>query len=390
MKKAPRSIGIIAFPVDKHGELSADTGAGNVPFSHLVDILRSMYRTLYVITGNEQRVLFKKDKRMHLFEVRHRGGTINYILTQIRLALKVFILSRKVGAWVFFIGAEAMMLPALMARLLRRPVILALTGFPAKISSREKTLGYQIIDSLSRQTIRLATRLVAYSPKIIQERNLNRYRRKIVLAQEHFLDFGQFKILKPVIQRGNLVTYIGRLEEGKGIPNLLAAINIIAEHRSDIHFLIGGDGPLRSAVEEYLKQPHLKGKVEYMGWISHEKLPEYLNKAKLLVLPSYTEALPNIILEAMACGTPVLTTGVGAITDVIEDGETGFILPRNSPDAIAEEVVRITDDPRLGRIAEKARNLVRKRYTYESAVRSYRAVFATKPSAVPFRQENPR
>ena len=113
-------------------------------------------------------------------------------------------------------------------------------------------------------------------------------------------------------------------------------------------------------------------KFTFVGWIPHDELPKYLNQLKLLVLPSYTEGLPNIMLEAMACGTPVLATPVGAIPEVIKDEETGFILKNNSPECIAENVMRALEHPNLGEIVNNARNLIERKYTYEAAVERYR------------------
>jgi glycosyltransferase involved in cell wall biosynthesis len=104
----------------------------------------------------------------------------------------------------------------------------------------------------------------------------------------------------------------------------------------------------------------------------HNKFPDYLNK--LFVLPSYTEGLPYTIVEAMACGTPILATPVGAIPDVIKDGETGFIMENNSPECIAENVMRVLEHPDLEQIVENARALVEREFTYEAAVERYRKI----------------
>ena len=111
-----------------------------------------------------------------------------------------------------------------------------------------------------------------------------------------------------------------------------------------------------------------------LRWVPHDKLPDYLNELKLVVLPSYTEGLPNLMLEAMACGTPVLATPVGAIPDMITDGETGFIMEDNSPACIAENVMRALEHPDLERIVENARALVEREFTYETAVERYRRI----------------
>ncbi|HQE50035.1 MAG TPA: glycosyltransferase family 4 protein, partial [Fervidobacterium sp.] len=81
-----------------------------------------------------------------------------------------------------------------------------------------------------------------------------------------------------------------------------------------------------------------------------------------------------IMLEAMACGTPVLATPVGAIPDVIIDGETGFIMENNSPECIAENVIRALNSPDLERIAGNGRRFVEENFTFEKVVENWKRV----------------
>jgi glycosyltransferase involved in cell wall biosynthesis len=80
------------------------------------------------------------------------------------------------------------------------------------------------------------------------------------------------------------------------------------------------------------------------------------------------------MLEAMACGTPVLATPVGAIPDIIKDGETGFILENNSRECIKENIFRVFNHPDLDKIIQAARNLVEKDFSFESSVQRYKKI----------------
>jgi glycosyltransferase involved in cell wall biosynthesis len=271
---------------------------------------------------------------------------------------------------------EGLLIPVLTLKLLRKTVILSLAASSPKIAESNKDVFFldKIAKFLEIINYIFANRIILYSPNFIKEWNLEKYRDKIFIAHEHFLDFDKFKIKKEFDKRNNLVGYIGRLSEEKGVLNFVKAIPEILKERNDLEFLIGGDGQLRDEIEKYLDEKDLNDKVKLTGWIPHDELPEYLNELKLLVLPSYTEGLPNIMLEAMACGTPVLATPVGAIPDVIKDGETGFIMENNSPECIAKNVIRALNHPNLEKIAENGRELVEKEFTYEAAVERYKEI----------------
>jgi glycosyltransferase involved in cell wall biosynthesis len=285
-------------------------------------------------------------------------------------------ISKNIDIWIFFIGGEGLLLPMLTARLLRTKVVLVLAGFPTKLSRVQKDPLSKIVDLLSKINLILTNRIIVYSERVVEERSLEKYRKKNYIAHRHFLDFDEFKVKKQFTERKNTIGYIGGLSKIKGVLNFVQAIPKILEKEKEIKFVIGGDGVLFNEINEFIAKNKLSGKITLLGWIPHEELPEYLNELKLVVLPSYTEGLPNIMLEAMACGTPVLATPVGGIPDVIKDGETGFIMENNSPECIAENVIRALKWSTLGEIANNAKIFVEDEYTYEEAVERYRMILA--------------
>lgn len=371
-KEKPRNIGVVTIPISE---------AGNISLTNLIDILRALFSNIYVITGNRGRVLSKKGGgRTHLFKIRHKSGAniftriINYVWMQLKISYNLAKLRRKVDLWVFFIGGEGLVLPVLTTKLLRKNVVIASAGSGLKVAQAQDDPLARSVDLMQNITYRLSDRIIMYSERLVEEHGLQRYRSKISIAHQHFLDFDKFKIQKRLSERGNFIGYIGALSKAKGIPNLLEAIPKVLKREDRIEFLIGGDGELRSEIEEYSSRKNLNGKVNFVGWIPHDELPKYLNNLKLLVLPSYTEGLPNIILEAMACGTPVLTTPVGGILDVIKDGETGFIMEDNSPECITKGVIRAVEHPESDEINRNARSCIEQKYTYEAAVESWRGM----------------
>ena len=84
------------------------------------------------------------------------------------------------------------------------------------------------------------------------------------------------------------------------------SILLLLKHKPNIRILIAGDGPLNTYINRFIKDNNLENNVSLSSWISHEDLPDFFNKFKLIIIPSFTEGLPNVMLESMACGTPVL------------------------------------------------------------------------------------
>lgn len=364
-------------------------GATPTILSNFIDVLEPLSNELFIITGKFPN---RQDKRIRI--VRIKGDAkresiviriLKFVMTQIRISYNLVKIYKNIDVVIFFLGTRTFPLPMLLLKLLKKKTVLIAVGsiigatYVERTSYIRRFISSHIPRIFAELNYALSDKIIVYSENLIDKLGLEKYKNKILVAHEHFLDFDKFKIKKKLDERNNLVGYIGRLSEEKGTLNFVRAIPevLILKGKNKIRFLVGGDGSLQDKVREYLREKNLQDKVKLTGWILHDELSDYLNKLKLLVLPSYTEGLPNIMLEAMACGTPVLATPVGAIPDVIKDGETGFILEDNSPECIARNVIRVLNYPNLDKIVKNARELVKKEFTHKAAVERYRKILAS-------------
>lgn len=145
------------------------------------------------------------------------------------------------------------------------------------------------------------------------------------------------------------VCFVGRLEKQKNIEALIQAMNDV-----EGTLVLYGDGSLRRTLEEQAQKLHVD--VEFRGHIANEALPAALNACTIFVLPSRYEGNPKVLLEAMACGLPVVGTNVEGIASVIEHEKTGLLCELNS-DSIRQVVMTLLDDQKLQqRLGSAARN----------------------------------
>jgi glycosyltransferase involved in cell wall biosynthesis len=302
-----------------------------------------------------------------------------FLSAQFTLSLAIIRLFSRVGGnldIVFFFGGDAFLIPMMISKLLRRKTVLMPRGSLEKEEQVRKNPFYKLLGGLRRLDLALSTKIIVYSKGLIKEWHLERYQSKILIASYLFVNSEKFRPERPPMEKDNIIAYIGRLDPEKGILNFVQAMPRLLGIKDDITALIIGDGQLRDEAVQYLKQENLNDKVTFAGWVAHDDMPYYLNKLRLLVVPSYSEGLPNAVLEAMACGTPVLATPVGAIPDLIKDGETGFIMEDNSPECIAKNVIRALTHPNLDRISQNGAALIEKEYRYNVLRARYESIIA--------------
>lgn len=373
-------IFIITFP-SNYGTLAPIT-----PLSNLIKILENLNMNLCLLSGKRLiDVMKSKNKNSNTYIVIRSFSNssnpfirvINYFIVQFKICSKMLtvLLNLNANPIMFVFGAEILLFPIVIAKFFRRKVIFLLGGVASRVYSVRKSPLLKFLRILLTISFSLADRIIVYSPNMVEEGKYTRYMHSILIAHEHFLDFTKLAIKRKIDKRSNLVGYIGRLSEEKGIINLIKAIPLVLRKRADTHFVILGDGGLAEKIKKTIKANGLETHVKLTGWIPHEDVPRCLNELRLLILPSFTEGLPNVILEAMACGTPVLASSVGAIPDIIKDGETGFLLKSNDPRHIAERIIKLLNKPDLlEKVSINAYNYVRENFSYEKTLEAWRKI----------------
>lgn len=167
---------------------------------------------------------------------------------------------------------------------------------------------------------------------------------------------------------------VGRLVEQKGHKYLIEAFKIIEDQFSNVRLMIVGDGPLEYTLKEQVKDLGLEGKVIFAG--QREDIPYLLAAMDIFVLPSITEGLPLVLLEAMAAGKPVIASRISGIPEVIEDGVDGVLVEPANADVLASAIKNLlSDSSRSVRMAALANNKVNDKYTAKNMLKRYQALY---------------
>ncbi|MGA9521966.1 MAG: glycosyltransferase [Myxococcaceae bacterium] len=137
----------------------------------------------------------------------------------------------------------------------------------------------------------------------------------------------------PVPEAPRLVC-VARLSEQKGHLLLVEAAGQLAAQGIPFELLLAGDGPLRPQLEALIREKGLEDRVRIGGWMSGDQVREALLASRAMVLPSFAEGLPVVIMEALALGRPVVTTAIAGIPELVESGRTGWLVPAGSAEAL--------------------------------------------------------
>lgn len=164
--------------------------------------------------------------------------------------------------------------------------------------------------------------------------------------------------------------WVGRFSGFKGEIDLITACDILRKKQVNFHLkMIGnGDGHLQAA--QYVRDLHLNNNIEIIPYISYKKISEHYQKAHVFILPSLYEGMPKVVLEAMACGCPIIVSDIPGCKELVKEGRNGFLVPIMRPDLLVKAILALHKNPNLCISMEKeSRKIVEDEYTWDAVAR---------------------
>jgi len=208
---------------------------------------------------------------------------------------------------------------------------------------RFKWLNRRFLEALSRFSLTSADMLRAESVSTMDKmRQFASQKPYAIFPRVHlelFLDLN----VEPTSKDNNIFTalYVGELIKLKGVNYLLAALQGIHREYSQVRLTIIGDGDCRAELSWMAKDMGIAEYVDFAGFLKPEAVKEHMLKSDVLVLPSLTEGLPRVIIEAMAVGLPVIATDVGSVKELVKNGENGFLVRPRDVEALTKALLRL-------------------------------------------------
>lgn len=159
------------------------------------------------------------------------------------------------------------------------------------------------------------------------------------------------------------ILFVGRLIHDKGIYELAQAFNYISKKHPDINLILVGEEIEKKKLQSKFNEDGLLDRVHFQGIRSYREVAHFMKISHLLVLPTWAEGLPNVVMEAMSIGLPVVATNVGGIPEILENGVTGLSVPAKNIEKLTEAITKMIEDKVLReKCTGNAKELIHKKF----------------------------
>ncbi len=162
------------------------------------------------------------------------------------------------------------------------------------------------------------------------------------------------------------ILFVGVLNGRKGEFDLIKAMEKVVNKYPDIRLLIIGSGPTKTVEEKIIKALRIEDNIKFIPNVTYDEMPQYYTACDIFVLPSVSEGMPKVVLEAMACGCSIIVSDIPGCNELVKNGRNGFLVPTGRPDILAEVILTLYKKPALIReMGYESRKIVELNYTWD-------------------------
>jgi glycosyltransferase involved in cell wall biosynthesis len=185
----------------------------------------------------------------------------------------------------------------------------------------------------------------------------------------------------PVMQRETdgpvHLLYVGRFNVFKNVETLVEAVGKLAQMDvGEFELKLVGEGERRPVLERMVSELGLTRRIHFVGWVARDHIADYYRRADIFVTATTWEGMPNTVLEAMACGLPIVGTQASGLQELVHDGVNGYLVPIKDPDALAEALARLIDNGyERRRMGRQSRKLAEREFAWEYIAEQYVRVY---------------
>lgn len=213
---------------------------------------------------------------------------------------------------------------------------------------------------------------VLLSTSHVMAKETRKYTAKEILVTPFGVDTKRFKKTGVDVTEGKFVVgNVKTLAPKYGIDVLIKAYKLVVDHNCtlDTELRIYGEGPNKEEYEQLAERLGIADKVKFMGWVDNAQLPEVYSSMSVSVSVSNSESFGVVAVEAMSCECPVVTSDADGFTEVVDNGVTGFIVPKRDVEKTADAIQQFIDDPTLrSKMGIEGRNRVLRLYDWDKNV----------------------
>ena len=261
------------------------------------------------------------------------------------------------------------------AKKLRLPSVVTVHGVSAERDAFTNFAQSSYLYTVGRWIFRNATRIICLTRSDAYEVMRCGADRSKIRIVPNAVDLNLFK---PSTEKSNdpLFVWVGNFVPEKGLRYLVKAIEVVIRECNDAKFILIGDGPMFPLIKEMVKKSGLNDYVRFTGFMDPKSVSYILSKATGFVFPSLKEGMPKAVLEAMACGLPIIASNISGTDEFVTNGYDGLLVPPKNPQALGEAILNIVNNRNLAaRLGANAKKTVETDHNWNTILDTLNSIY---------------